>query len=92
MTNQKYDNNKKARVKKLIELSEELKNKYYSSLVGTEEELLVEKYIDGFLVGHLTNYGLCKIKSDKEVLNEILKVKLLSYENDCFIGEIIKKI
>ena len=62
MTNQVDGNIKKQRVKKLIELSEELKNKYYSSLLGTNEELLVERYIDGYLVGHLTNYGLCKIK------------------------------
>lgn len=90
MKNQVDGNVKKERVRKLISLSEMLKNKYYTNLVGTDEELLVEKYIDGYLVGHLTNYGLCKVKSDKEILNEILKVKLLKYENDCFIGEIIK--
>ena len=89
MPNQVDGNIKKERVRRLINLSEELKNKYYSSLVGTTEELLVERYIDGYLVGHLTNYGLCKIKSDKEIVNEILNVKLLKYENDCFIGEII---
>lgn len=91
MKNQVDGNVKKERVRKLINLSELLKNKYYSNLVGTTEELLVEKYIDGYLVGHLTNYGLCKVKSDKELLNEILKVKLIKYENDCFIGEIVKK-
>ena len=89
MPNQVDGNIKKERVRRLINLSEELKNKYYSSLLGTTEELLVERYIDGYLVGHLTNYGLCKIKSDKEIINEILNVKLLKYENDCFIGEII---
>lgn len=89
MKNQVDGNLKKERVRKLISLSEMLKNKYYSNLVGTEEELLVEKYIDGYLVGHLTNYGLCKVKSDKELLNEILKVKLIKYENDYFIGEMI---
>ena len=70
---------------------EELKNEFYKSLIGTEEELLVEKYLDGYLVGHLSNYGLCKVKSDNELLNEILKVKLSSYENDCFVGTIVKK-
>lgn len=91
MNNQVDGNIKKERVKKLISLSEELKNSYYKSLEGSNEELLVEKYIDGYLVGHLSNYGLCKVKSDKKILNEILKVKLLKYENDCFIGEIVKK-
>lgn len=91
MPNQVDGNVKKERVRKLISLSEELKNKFYKSLIGTEEELLVEKYLDGYLVGHLSNYGLCKVKSDKELLNEILKVKLSSYENDCFVGTIVKK-
>ena len=91
MPNQVDGNIKKERVKKLIELSSELKNNYYKGLIGTEEELLVERYIDGYLVGHLTNYGLCKVKSDEKLLNEIFKVRLNKYENDCFIGEIIKK-
>ena len=91
MNNQVDGNIKKERVKKIISLSEELKISYYKSLEGSNEELFVEKYIDGYLVGHLSNYGLCKVKSDKKILNEILKVKLLKYENDCFIGEIVKK-
>ncbi len=91
MENQVDGNTKKERVRKLISISELLKNKYYSNLVGTTEELLVEKYEDGYLVGHLTNYGLCKVKSDKEILNEIFKVKLISYQNDYYVGEIIKK-
>ena len=84
-------NIKKQRVKELIDLSEELKNNYYKSLIGTEEKLLTEKYLDGYLIGHLSNYGLIKVKSNKELLNEILDVKLLDYKDDIFIGEIIKK-
>ena len=84
-------NIKKQRVKELINLSEELKNNYYKSLIGTEEKLLTEKYLDGYLIGHLSNYGLIKVKSDKELLNEILDVKLLDYKDDIFIGEIMKK-
>ena len=84
-------NIKKQRVKELINLSEELKNAYYKSLIGTTEKLLTEKYIDGHLIGHLSNYGLIKVKSDKELLNEILEVKLISYKDDIFIGEIVKK-
>ena len=83
-------NIKKERVKELINLSEELKNAYYKSLLGSNEKLLVEKYIDGYLIGHLSNYGLIKVKSDKELLNEILDVKLIDYKDDIFTGEIIK--
>lgn len=84
-------NIKKKRVKELIELSEELKNSFYKSLIGTTEQILVEKYIDGYLVGHLSNYGLIKVKSDKERLNKIIDVKLIDYKDDIFTGEIIKK-
>ena len=82
-------NIKKERVKELINLSEELKNNYYRSLIGTEEKLLVEKYLDGYLIGHLSNYGLIKVKSDKGLLNEIINVKLLDYKDDIFTGEIL---
>ena len=83
-------NIKKKRVKELINLSEELKNNYYKSLIGTTEKLLVEKYLDGYLIGHLSNYGLIKVKSEKELLNEIIDVKLIDYKDDIFIGEIVK--
>ncbi len=82
-------NIKKERVKELINLSEELKNKYYKSLIGTKEQLLTEKYLDGYLIGHLSNYGLVKVKSDKSILNEILDVELLDYKDDIFTGKIV---
>jgi threonylcarbamoyladenosine tRNA methylthiotransferase MtaB len=84
-------NVKKQRVKELISLSKELKNTYYKSLLGTNETLLTEKYLDGYLIGHLSNYGLIKVKSENILLNEILDVKLISYIDDMFIGEIVKK-
>lgn len=91
MSNQIDGNIKKDRVKRLIELGKELQYKYYSSLLGTEEELLTEEYKDGYLYGHLSNYGYARVKSDKKLTNEIFKVKLLKYENDCYEVEIIKK-
>ena len=91
MPNQIDGNIKKKRVKELINLSEELKNKFYRSIIGQNEQLLSEKYIDGYLIGHLSNYGLCKVKTDDKKLNEIIDVKLIDYIDDCFIGEIIKK-
>jgi len=82
-------NIKKQRVRELINLSEELKNNYYKSLIGTTEELLVEKYLDGYLIGHLSNYGLCKVKFDKSLINEIIYVKLLDYKDDIFLAEML---
>ena len=82
-------NIKKQRVRELINLSEELKNNYYKSLIGTTEELLVEKYLDGYLIGHLSNYGLCKVKFDKSLINEIIYVKLLDYKDNIFLAEML---
>lgn len=90
MSNQVDGNIKKERVKKLISLSNELKNKYYSSLIGTEEELLTEEYKDGYLYGHLSNYGYARLKCDKELTNQIFKVKLLKYENELYEVELLK--
>ena len=92
MPNQVDGNIKKERVKRLIEIGKELQNKYYSSLVGTTEELLTENYKDGYLYGHLSNYGYARLKSNKDLTNHIFKVKLVKYENECYDVEIIKKI
>ena len=90
MPNQVDGNIAKERVKTLINLSNELKNKYYSSLIGTDEYLLTETFINGYLYGHLTNYGFCKIKSDERDINCIFKVKLISYDGECYLSEVIK--
>ena len=90
MKDQIDGNIKKERVKKLIEISNELQYKYYTSLLGTEEEILTETYKDGYLYGHLSNYGYARIKSDKDLTNMIFKIKLLKYENECYDAEILK--
>lgn len=92
MKNQVDGTIKKERVNKLIEVSKELKNNYYSSLIGTEEEILTETYKDGYLYGHLSNYGYARVKSDKDLTNNIYKVKLIKYANDCYETENVKKI
>ncbi|MBR2603752.1 MAG: tRNA (N(6)-L-threonylcarbamoyladenosine(37)-C(2))-methylthiotransferase MtaB [Bacilli bacterium] len=91
MDNQVPEQIKKERVKTLIELSNKLKYSYYSSLVGSEEYLLTETIIDNYIYGHLTNYGFARIKLDGNSTNEIYKVKLISYNNEYFEVEKIKK-
>ena len=84
MDNQVDERIKKERVKALINLSNELKNTYYSSLIGTKEQLLTETYIDGFMYGHLSNYGFARIKSDENKPNELINVELVKYDGECF--------
>ena len=91
MPNQIDGNVKKERVKKLIEIGKELQYDYYKSLIGKEEELLTETYIDGYLYGHLSNYGYGRLKYDENLTNTIFKVKMIDYKNECYDLEIVNK-
>ena len=91
MKNQIDGNIKKQRVKELIEVSEELKNEYYKKFIGKSLEVLVETYSDGYLIGHLSNYGKVKFKGDESLLHNLVMVKLNDYINDEFMGELIKE-
>ena len=81
----------KQRVKELIEVSEELKNEYYKKFIGKSLEVLVETYSDGYLIGHLSNYGKVKFKGDESLLHNLVMVKLNDYINDEFMGGLIKE-
>ena len=91
MTDQIDGNTKKERVRKLIELSHELKNEYYTKFIGNKMEVLTEKYENNELVGHLSNYGRVRLKGTSDLRNKMIDVKLLSYDNDEFYGEILMK-
>lgn len=52
---------KKERVKKLTDLSNELEKEYMAKFVGQKLEVLVERSIDGYSVGHTSNFLLVKI-------------------------------
>ena len=91
MNNQIDGNIKKKRVKELIEISNDLKNNYYSLFINTEKEVLVEKYKDDYLSGHLSNYGMVKFKGNKELINKIVKVELVSYINGEYNGILVEE-
>lgn len=84
MKNQIDGNKKKQRVNELLKISEELKNEFYNKYVGTYDYVLTENYEDGYLIGHLSNYGKVKFKGKKDETNKIKKVKLNNYENDIY--------
>lgn len=73
MRNQIDGNVKKDRVKRLINLSNDLELKYKESFIGKEVEVLIEKNIEGYSYGHTGNYLYLKIKDNiKE--NTICKI------------------
>lgn len=80
---------KKARVKKLLELSKKLEIEYMEKFVGKEIIFLPEVLKDDHVIGHTGNYLL--VKANKCELNKPALVKLTSvnypYINGIFIDE-----
>ena len=67
---------KKKRVHILTEVSNELEKKYRNKFVGREMEVLFENKKDDYFIGHTSNYLEVKIKSDKNLKNKLVNVKI----------------
>jgi len=76
------------RSEKLIELGNQLANRFMDQFVGNRMEVLFEENKDGYYEGYTTNYIRVKAKSSKDIQGEILPVKIKERENDILIGEI----
>ena len=64
MSNQVDGNIKKERVRKLLELSKELEQKYMSNYINKNVSFIPETIKDGYLLGHTDNYLLIKSVGD----------------------------
>jgi len=79
---------KHQRSEKLIELGNQLANRFMDQFIGNRMEVLFEENKDGYYEGYTTNYIRVKAKSSKDIQGEILPVKIKERENDILIGEI----
>ena len=68
-------NDKKDRVKKLMDLSLTLENNYYNKFKGQKLDVLIEEVFDDYSVGHTSNYLMVKIPK-KLVKGEIYNEKI----------------
>lgn len=57
---------KKKRSRKLLEVSKELENNYFSKFIGKSESVLIEQYKDGYSYGHTGNFLNIKIEGKLE--------------------------
>lgn len=89
MDNQVDDVTKKNRAHVLIELSKELELNYMNKFIGKEIEFIPETYKDGYLYGHTGNYLAIKIKGNKDLINNIVKVKIEKIEYPYCISSLI---
>lgn len=89
MDNQIDDVTKKNRAHVLIELSKELELNYMNKFISKEIEFIPETYKDGYLYGHTGNYLAIKTKGNKELINNIVKVKIEKIEYPYCVSSLI---
>lgn len=77
---------KKARARKMLEVSKELEINYMNKYLNKEVEILVEEYKDGASFGHTGNYLYVKVNK-KLKHNDLVKVKITSIDYPYCIGE-----
>ena len=82
------------RSKKLRILSDKLQRAHYQKFIGTIQTALMERENkNGFLFGYTDNYIKVKIPFNKELVQQKLKIKLLSHdENGNIKSELNKEI
>lgn len=78
---------KKERAKRLLEVSKELENNYFSSFIGRDVVVLVEEFRDGYSYGHTDNYLHVKIEKKIEH-NTFVKAKIKEVSYPYCIGEV----
>lgn len=80
---------KKERVKSLIRLGEEKLIAFSKNMIGRESEVLFEKESNGYFHGYTSNYIKVSVKSDRNLKNEVLKVKLSDLDGEKLLGSFI---
>ena len=78
---------KKERAKRLLDVSKELENNYFSSFIGRDVVVLVEEFRDGYSYGHTDNYLHVKIVGKIEH-NTFVKAKIKEVSYPYCIGEV----
>ena len=89
MDNQIDEKVKKERVSKIINLSKELEQDYFSKFIGKELFFIPEVYKNGYLIGHTGNYILVRALGDEKLLKQDINVKLEKLEYPYVLGCII---
>jgi threonylcarbamoyladenosine tRNA methylthiotransferase MtaB len=81
-----------ARVKELEALSSKLHYDFCSKAVGSEADVLFESTErGGFMTGFTSNYIKVKVSYNRNYINQIVRVKLLSIEENCdVLGQIVE--
>lgn len=77
------------RARGMIALSKELKKKYNAVFLNKEVDVLFETIKNGYYIGHTSNYLEVLVKSDIDLTNKILKVKITKINEENMKGELV---
>ncbi|MBQ7521392.1 MAG: tRNA (N(6)-L-threonylcarbamoyladenosine(37)-C(2))-methylthiotransferase MtaB [Clostridia bacterium] len=78
---------KNQRSKQMIALTENTMNRFLQNQVGKTESVLFERQKNGLWEGHTMNYTLVTVKSDENLANKIVDVKITAVSSGKCIGE-----
>lgn len=88
MDNQIQSDVKKRRVKSIIALGEMKMKNFSLNMIGKNNFVLFERRKGDYFYGHTSNYIPVKVKTTKNLKNQIFDVRIHSFE-DCLIGDIL---
>ena len=78
---------KEKRSKILLNMSDEFEKEYQKQYIGKEVDVLIEEQDeDGFFRGHTPNYIMVKVKSDRDICNEIVSVLIEETKDLTLVG------
>ena len=80
---------KKSRVRRLLDLSDKLKHNYMSKFINKEVSVLVETCENNQAKGYSSEYFEVVFNSDKQLVNEIVNVKITEVRGDFAYGEVL---
>ena len=80
---------KNKRVHRLIDLGEELEQKYISRFIGKEVDVLFETLDDDYYTGYSKEYVKVKVICSDDIRSHIHKVKIRSSKDNILIGELL---
>ena len=79
----------KERIAELKQVTDASRVEYLNGLINDQDEVLVEEKYGGYYTGYTKTYIKCYIKSNCDLINKIVKVKLTKTILDGLEGEII---
>lgn len=80
MKDQVNDLVKHERTNRLLVLSKELNKSFASKQIGKTLKVLFEKRVDDYLIGHASDYLKVKVKTNDDLIGEIVNIKIDRYD------------